>query len=259
MRCAFAAELGGQWGSGGAAIVGWLRELRPQTPVNVTPWFNIPSIARNTTLASDCLRLSASPAAWIRSLRTAVWEGTINVTAGSAPAPLPYEVSQTGRSLWLEFSLMSWGSCEAGLSRNTSTSFAAANWSVRILSSGPGGQGDEFTTIRLSPTSLSVDLSSSSLSPETGRGTYVAPVSTQGAAAGGFRGFTVLVDANVLEIFAHTDVQGEAVISAFAYPSLAASTGVYVSLEAGADTTACFNAAAYAMPEASLAGRGPNA
>ena len=106
--------------------------------------------------------------------------------------------------------------------------------------------------------SLSVDLSSSSLSPDIGRSTYTAPVSAQGAAIGGFRGFTVLVDANALEIFAHTDVLGEAVISAFAYPSLSASTGVYVALDPGADTTACFSAAAYAMPQANLASLGPN-
>lgn len=245
-----AANSEGTWGVGGAAVVGWLRESRPQTPLNVTPWFNIPSIARNTTLASDCRRLSTSPSSWTAALRSdmPVWEGTFEVVVGAEPLALPSNVSMTGDALWLEVSFTGWATSNAW------SSDMSANWGVLLRASGPGLVDDEFTTVSVTPNALAVNLSMSTQTPGTGRGTYVAPISAEGASAGGFRSITVLIDANALEVFGHSDVQGEAVISAFAYPSLSTSTGVYLTVVGGAPpgSVAKMHVTACAMPRASI-------
>lgn len=244
----------GGWGGPELSVVGWLEEQRPQTPVNETPWFNLMSAPRATTLAPDCARLSSQPSAWIRALRSSApaWAGNVSIVGGAPLYELPAAVAATGAALWLDAELISWGgACSShvsgpgGASARRPTS-ADGSWAVLVLASGVGVRATtaapaEFTTIVVAPSSLSVNLSASSLYPGTGRVVYAA---TAAPTSSGFVGFTALIDQNAVEVFGHSDVAGEAVVSTFAYPSLPASTGVFLR----ADNDACVRITAYAMP-----------
>jgi sucrose-6-phosphate hydrolase SacC (GH32 family) len=254
----------GGWGASDLNVVGWLQELRPQTPVNVTPWFNLMSLPRTTALASDCARISSQPAQWTRALRSPVpvWAGNVTVVAANGLYALPAAVAATGASLWLDATLAGWGPCTSstawtGIASSRSSSLSSnATWSVFVLatnsSAGPRSTGEnatgplqlpiERTAISVTAGAVSVNLTAASLDESTGRGVYTASAAPGSV---GFSGLSVLVDQNAVEVFAHSDVPGEAVISAFAYPTLAASTGVILA----ADADACISVSVYAMPD----------
>jgi sucrose-6-phosphate hydrolase SacC (GH32 family) len=254
------------WGAPNLTVVGWLQELRPQTPVNVTPWFNLLSLPRATSLAPDCTRISAQPAEWTRALRSKepVWTGNVSVPASagnSSVIELPFAVGATGSSLWLDATLVSWGLCD-NLLASPSSAGVNSTWSVLVLATSSNGtylQSSteraqsanvtalaEYTSISVSRRVLTVNLSTSSLNENTGHGVFEA---TAANSSEGFRGFSVLIDQNAVETFAHSDILGEAVISVFAYPTLTTSTGVFLA----ADTDACVSIAAFAMPSSSSA------
>lgn len=108
---------------------------------------------------------------------------------------------------------------------------------------------EEFTAVRITPGAVTVDTSlSSSAKPGVGSAS-----STAAAAPGstGFVGVTALVDHSILEVFAHSDVRGEAVVTARVFPQEPLATGVAVvavTTPPGAPG-ACVRVTAYSMPQ----------
>jgi len=239
-------------------VVGWVQEARPND--GTTPWFNTLSLPRNTSLAPDGSgRLSAAPSHWITALRSPLplWSGEVFAPGGSQPTPLPPVVGEAGRAVWVEAQLLGWAPCaEVAGARADATPGGvdggnSSSWELRVLATPPmqGGGVAEYTAVRVSPRAVTVDTSSSS-SARPGVG---SPSSTAGAAPAstGFVGVSALVDHSILEVFAHSDVRGEAVITARVFPQEPLATGVYiaaVSPPPGAPG-ACVRVTAYSMPQ----------
>jgi hypothetical protein len=173
------------------------------------------SSPRNISAAADGLRLASEPASYLAARRVLQWQGSVS-SAASGTVFLP--ASARGSSLWVQAQLLAWSPCseaEGSVRGRGGGAQAGGTWGLLLLAS-PDGQEATAVSLNASSRTVAVDASRSSLDPSVGKAVYSAAAAPSSP---GFSGLSVLLDTSLLEVFVHSDIQGEAVVTARAYPT----------------------------------------
>jgi hypothetical protein len=217
--------------------------MRPIDPA--IKWQNTMSSPRYISAAPDGLRLQQKPAPFLLERRIALlWEGNLTSDASGSGGTFFLPTQATGSSIWVDAQLLAWSpSCKGSNSTSGTASVSGFQWGLLLLSS-PDAQ--EHTSLYiLNGTKFVADNTKSSLDPAMRSGIFSASTSP---ASPGLNALTALVDTSLVEGFAHSDIQGEAVITVRSYPTRPDSQRVAVQISPPQGLGFCIDVKLYSMP-----------
>ena len=225
-----------------ALLVGWVHDARPVDPA--VPWYNTMSAPRYLRAAQDGLRVQQAPAPLLLQQRGALlWGGNVTGRGGAGNFSL-LPPGASGASLWVEAQLVAWHASCAPAAAAAAAAVGPSSWGLALLAS-PDAQEATLLSIA-NGTALIADSTRGSLDPAMGKAVYTAAASP---ASPGLRAVTALVDVSLVEAFAHSDIEGEAVVSIRSYPTRLDSgrVAVLASPPSGAQGF-CVSVWVYTMP-----------